>query len=320
MEEFLMKKLTMITACFLATILSSSCAHTYKDLSDSSYLSFASEPAIRVKVSGSRRIKSKIIEIPIETYLAGVIGHEMSPRWPAEALKAQTVAARSYALYQMQQAHASGRRYDVVDTQADQVFKESGTHNAHLADIVNQTHGQVLWKKGRIVQAFYSSTCGGKSETAAGAGFSLRSPLKYSQNDKFCSASPFRSWSVYLTPREIAARMKRYGYNTKNLRSLRVKNKNPSGYAQTLEYKDDFGRHEINASTFRRLAGNMRVKSLLFDIHTDATGLFVVTGNGFGHGVGLCQYGAKEMALQATDYKKILKQYYKKIPIKKLYN
>lgn len=319
MTKSRMRKITALTACLWAALFSSSCAHTYKDLPDSSYLSFASEPAIRVKVSGSRRVKSRILEIPIETYLAGVIGHEMSPRWPVEALKAQAVAARSYALYQMQQAHASGRRYDVVDTQADQVFKESGTRNSYLADLVNQTRGQVLWKKGRIVQAFYSSTCGGKSETAAGAGLSLRSPLKYSQNDKFCSSSPFRSWSVYLTPKEISARMKRYGYNVKNLRSLRVKTKNPSGYAQTLEYEDDLGRHEINAGTFRRLAGNMRVKSLLFDIHTDATGLFVITGNGFGHGVGLCQYGAKEMAEQETDYKKILRQYYKKIPIKRLY-
>lgn len=327
------------------TTFTISCAHTERTPAQSSYLSFANEPSIRVKVThkkvtsvaaqGKRSGKNRhgrknshgyriayvreVIEIPLENYLAGVIGHEMSPRWPREALKAQAIAARSYALYQMEWARRRGRDYDVVDSQADQVFKESGMANSNLQDIVNETRGLVIWKKGQIVQAFYSSTCGGQSETAVGAGFSKESPLAYSKSDNFCLASPFATWTESYSTTEISKRLDRAGFHVNELRDLCINKKNPSGYVELLQYKDTQGEHTLTGRDFRRLAGNMRIKSLLFDVRHEDDGSYVFTGHGFGHGVGMCQYGAKEMAEKGMNYRKILAKYYFKTQIKKLY-
>lgn len=276
------------------------------------------EPVIRVKVSGRR---PQILEIPLDTYLSGVIGHEMSPRWPLEALKAQTVAARSYALYRLNKARATGRSYDVVDSQADQVFRVVGTKNAYLQDIVNQTRGEVLWNKGHVVQAFYSSTCGGKTETAVGAdlGDCDLSPLKKYQKDSFCHISPFYTWIFSMSAPELTKKLSHYGAPITDLRSLKISEKNPSGYAKTIEYQSGDEKYRMSAKAFRSLMGSMKLKSLLFEIYYDETGMVTFNGHGFGHGVGLCQYGAKQMALERKNYKKILAHYYPKIAIKKIY-
>lgn len=281
--------------------------------------SFRKEPAIRVRVSGARGKSAGILKLPMETYLAGVIGHEMSPRWPAEALKAQAVAARSYALYRMIESRNDGKPYDVYDSQADQVYKSAGPYHDHLKRIVDQTRGQVLWKDGRIVEAFFSSTCGGQTETAWGAGLAKDSPLNICGKDEFCEGSPFRTWQMSVTAKELARRLNRAGYKVKEGVSLKVSERNKSGYANAVQIKDGRRKFELPAKTFRNLMGNMRFKSLLFEERSDGKGGYTFVGHGFGHGVGLCQYGARGMALSGKNYRKILEKYYPKMELRQIY-
>ena len=274
------------------------------------------EPTIRVKVSGRR---GRILEIPLETYLAGVIGHEMSPRWPLEALKAQTVAARSYALSRMEASHDKDRNYDVVDSQGDQVFRANTDKGDFLKGIVEQTRGQVLMTKGQIVQAYFSSTCGGRMETAAGAKLAQTNLLTKPGKDAFCALSPFRQWTVPSSLFEIENRLKRKGHVVNGLEFLKVKKRNKSGYVNTVDYKDSAGHHTIGGRDFRYVMGSYNVKSQLFTIYTNSDESVTIKGNGFGHGVGLCQYGAKAMALKGYRYKRILAKYYPRIQIKTIY-
>jgi stage II sporulation protein D len=271
------------------------------------------EPKIRVKIG------RKVSIMPIETYLAGVIGHEMSPHWPLEALKAQTVAARSYALSRMENARDGDKNYDVVPTQADQVFHANKSKNHDMLDIVNQTRGEVLSLHGRIVQAYFSSTCGGRMETAAGAGLAEKGQLVKCGKDNFCAISPFRSWQVTSSLTDLEERMHKKGREVNGLKSVKIKKFNKSGYVNSVTYVDADGRHEMSGHDFRYLLGSMNVKSQLFTLKTQRDGTVLISGHGFGHGVGLCQYGAKQMALKGYKYKTILAKYYPGVGLKTIY-
>lgn len=274
------------------------------------------EPQIRVMVSHRRH--RQLVTLPLDTYLTGVIGNEMSAKWPVEALKAQTVAARSYALYRINQARSTGRKFDVVPTQADQVFRKKDASNPYLKSIVDQTRGIILWNNGNVVEAFYSSTCGGQTRAAIEAGFSKDSPLNKVCTDDYCLLSPFRDWAMTLSRRDLEKRFRRHGRTYNGLRSIEVLERDPSGYVKSVEIVDAKGIHQITGNQFRKLMGAMSLKSLLFTISEDGKSIYF-NGHGFGHGVGLCQFGAKEMALDGKDYRSILKKYYPGIALEKIY-
>lgn len=271
------------------------------------------EPNVRVKLG-----RKKIISLPMEKYLAGVIGHEMSPRWPVEALKAQTIAARSYALFRIKQNRSKGRDWDVLATQADQVFREISANNSHLLGIVDQTRGQVLMNGSEPLEAFFSSTCGGKTENPVQAGLCPTYPIKSTSKDPHCASSPFSNWSLSYSLSEIERLMNRKGYPVHSLREIRIAKRNSSGYVHSVKYIADSGNGTLTGKQFRWMIGSMTMKSLNCDIDQEGDAV-IIHGAGFGHGVGLCQYGAKNMAIKNLPFKKILAKYYPKIPIKKLW-
>ncbi len=275
------------------------------------------EPIIRVLVAGRRR-HHHVLKVPMETYLAGVIGNEMSRRWPVEALKAQAVAARSYALYRMKEARREGRKFDLVATQGDQVFRQRDIKNNYLASIVAQTRGEVLWANGGVVQAFYSSTCGGLSRSAEAAGLSENSPIAGFRKDSYCKRSPFRSWVVSTTLDDLTNLFRKKGYNVEDLKDIRIKSKDKGGYVKAVEIADARGERSLSGDQFRSLMGSMRLKSLLFDLRSEEDEIHFV-GHGFGHGVGMCQYGAERMATQGKKYRTILSKYYPGIMVTQIY-
>lgn len=308
---------SLITRCLLGMMCSLmlSCAGRSLPLESSLKPGAVSEePQIRVKISSK-----KILELPIETYLAGVIGHEMSPRWPLEALKAQTVAARSYALFRLRQNRAKGNSWDVLDSQADQVFRESTSKNPFLLGVVAQTRGEVLVNREEPVEAFFSSTCGGKTENPVHAGLCPRYPVQKTSKDPYCATSPFVSWTLSYPLDQIESMMNRKGYSVNGLRSVKIAKRNASGYVNTVRYIADNGSGVLPGKSFRYMIGSMTVKSLNFNLHQEEDGTVVIHGAGFGHGAGLCQYGAKEMAQRGMGYRKILGKYYPKIEIRKMY-
>ncbi len=275
------------------------------------------EPTVRILLKG-RRHGGRIVKVSMESYLAGVIGNEMSRRWPPEALKAQAVAARSYAFYRMTEAKRTGRKYDVMATQADQVFKMRDIKNPALKAIVLDTRGEVLSKEGQVVEAFYSSTCGGKTRTAEEAGLSTDAPLFACKQDNYCARSPFRNWEIQTTLEEISDKLNKAGYSISNLRSVKIVRQNRSSYVQSISIRDDAGFQKVSGDTFRHLMGSYNLKSLLFRLRQKGNNI-LITGNGFGHGVGMCQYGAKEMAAVGKNYQLILAKYYPGISVVRIY-
>lgn len=277
-------------------------------------LNYVSNTIIRVK-----RISTENIEfLPLEEYIVGVLAGEMPIYFEKEAFKAQAVAARSYALKRIEYNKDNG--YDVVDSIINQVYLDNDylksawgsdyTENINkLREVVNETSLEYLAYDGEVIDALFFSTSNGYTETASMV-FNVDLPylqsVKSSWDEKTSSA--FRS--VTTIPIEDF-------YNKLNLEysdSLDVKILKRSSTNRIISLS-------INGIEFtgKTLYDKLRLKSTDFSLKKDGNNI-VVSTVGYGHGVGMSQYGAEGMAEEGYDYKDILKYYYTGTTIKKIEN
>jgi stage II sporulation protein D len=248
-----------------------------------------------------------IIEyLPLEDYLYGVLPVEMSPDWPLEALKAQAVASRTYALKYINPA----RDYDVTDGVEMQVYGGTSKGNARIIEAVTSTRGEVLKYKGRLVTAFFHACCGGHTGSAKSAwGEELIKPL-YGVTDPFCSGSRHSRWEFYVPAQDLLKFIQTRGSTALKVKGVRVYRKDGSGRAATLRFTTDRGVKDAPVTELRKYLGNYEFRSTLITRITPVKGGYEFGGRGWGHGVGMCQEGAKYMAMRGRSYKKILRHYY----------
>lgn len=231
--------------------------------------------------------------MPLERYIVGVLDQEVLPDWPLEALKAQAVASRTYALYRKE--HPSQPEFDLEATTRDQLFSAKKNYPPPLIKAVEETTGEVLRYAGVILPAFFHSSCGGVSEKASALWPGVTPPpLNTIHEDPFCEASPRAHW-IYEIPKELGG--------------LQVLERSETGRVETILIEKDHQDEELSGNAFREKLGFDKVRSTLFDIEGEE-GKLVLVGRGSGHGVGLCQWGAKEMAEQGRSYREILEFYY----------
>ena len=277
-------------------------------------LNYVSNTIIRVK-----RISTENIEfLPLEEYIVGVLAGEMPIYFEKEAFKAQAVAARSYALKRIE--YNKDNDYDVVDSIINQVYLDNNylkstwgsdyTENINkLREVVNETSLEYLDYDGEVIDAMFFSTSNGYTETASMV-FNVDLPylqsVKSSWDEKTSSA--FRS--VTTIPIEDF-------YNKLDLEysdSLDVKILKRSSTNRIISLS-------INGIEFtgKTLYDKLGLKSTDFSLKKDGNNI-VVSTVGYGHGVGMSQYGAEGMAEEGYDYKDILKYYYTGTTIKKIEN
>ena len=277
-------------------------------------LNYVSNTIIRVK-----RISTENIEfLPLEEYIFGVLAGEMPIYFEKEAFKAQAVAARSYALKRIE--YNKDNDYDVVDSIINQVYLDNDylksawgsdyTENINkLREVVNETSLEYLAYDGKVIDAMFFSTSNGYTETASMV-FNVDLPylqsVKSSWDEKTSSA--FRS--VTTIPIEDF-------YNKLDLEysdSLDVKILKRSSTNRIISLS-------INGIEFtgKTLYDKLGLKSTDFSLKKDGNNI-VVSTVGYGHGVGMSQYGAEGMAEEGYDYKDILKYYYTGTTIKKIEN
>ncbi len=276
-----------------------------------------------------------IATMPIETYVPGVLEAELYDGWPIETYKAQAIAARSYALHERRRARERARAYDLDDTTHFQAYAGEATRERALEAAVD-TAGLVLAYDGDVLRAYYHSTSGGRPAGAADlwpiAGewsIHLAPPLNptgpredYSQN------SPTHRWEVTRRVRDLSRRVAAYGTQLRaayakigRLTEIAAVRTNASGRPTLFRMTDDQGQaFEIGAEHLRLalnadapglapLPGDARVLSNDLEI-TISGGRATIKGRGFGHGVGLCQFGAAEMGTQGFTCREILEHYY----------
>lgn len=270
-----------------------------------------------------------VVEVPLESYLPGVLAKELFNSWKPETHRAQAVAARSFAICEM---HANARRhFDVVAGEASQAWIGKTVH-ATSVDAVRATRGTVLAWDGRVVPAYYSSCCGGRPASAKDAirdmAFNAIPPLEATAAGRAdcCEASPNFRWTMSLPRSATDARLAGYAAaewppiaGLGPLARVEVVDRNAAGRPRTYALVDRAGlRREIPAERLRwafnfadAKAGppKGRVKSGDLGVSFSATELSL-EGRGFGHGAGMCQYGAEGMARKGATWRQILGRYY----------
>lgn len=248
--------------------------------------------------------------LDLESYVKGVLCHEISHKWPLDAIKAQAVAVRTYAIYQKEMMKM--KNYDLKADTSSQVYggKSSEMHKTNRA--VNFTHGEILNFSGRIFPTFFHATCGGTTENAGELWkISKESePLKGGRLCSFCLESPHYYWKVTMDLKTLERKLAGVYKTDEALKNIVVSERNGMGRIRALELKSSGNASFIiSAKDFRQLVGPDVLRSTNFTMGIESDRV-TFTGKGWGHGVGLCQWGAYGMSKKGYDYKQILEFYY----------
>lgn len=262
--------------------------------------------------------------LPLEDYLKGVVPVEMPANWPLEALKAQAVAARSFALGRLHRRRGSGFPPTVLQaTVADQVYRGASAEAETSSRAVRETRGEYLEYAGAPLTAYFHSACGGVAERPAevwrSSSFADERWLAASAEvfanapDEWCGESPHRSWRLVVAVRDLEAAL-RHLTPIRRIEQLEVRERSLSGRAAvfTLTGRTAEGRRatrSVDGQRLRMAIGPDRLRSLLLDLFRDGD-RYVFFGRGWGHGVGLCQWGARGRAAAGQSYREILAAYY----------
>ncbi len=248
-----------------------------------------------------------INQLKVEDYLYGVLHYEVAPWWPIEALEAQAIAARTYALYQV--SVSRGAEFALRSSTSSQVYGGSTTEKFRTKRAVDLTAGEVLMFQGKIFPAFFHATCAG---VTAGANelWKVDLPsLAGGVHCGYCRLSPHYYWRAKAPLSEIEERMVKYGHPVGRILKIEVITQTPSGRAGSLRITGTSGDFVMAAKDFRVWIGGDRMRSTLFKIAI-RDDMAEFNGTGWGHGVGLCQWGALGQALLGRTHETILKFYY----------
>ncbi|HXE73098.1 MAG TPA: SpoIID/LytB domain-containing protein [Candidatus Nitrosotenuis sp.] len=269
--------------------------------------------------------------LPMDDYVAGVLGGEVAADWPSPSLAAMAVAVRTYALYMARhpedQSGIAPRspHYDLVNTVADQVYRGRDGESAAFRRAVRTSAGQVLTRAdGAVIKAYYHASCGGHTTDSAQV-FGTRVPALAGVEDPFCGAAPHAFWSRTWSAEQIRGKLAARGWKLGLLARLEASAYDASGRILTFVVEDVSGRQlALSGKELRAVLGyselpstRCQVRVLASRLGTDGSGArrqvpgtVRFQGSGWGHGVGLCQWGAREMGRQGYSYEEILAHYY----------
>lgn len=245
--------------------------------------------------------------VGIEDYLYGVLHHEVAPWWPMEALKAQAIAARTYAFYQMRINNALP--FDLRSSTASQVYGGSTTERYRTKIAVDQTAGKVLVFQGQPFPAYFHATCAGMTAGAHELWKIRLAPLAGEIRCGFCRISPHYFWHERVSLAHIEELFNKYNRPLGRVLKVELVSRTPSGRVGSLSFTGTLGEAVLAAKDFRVWVGGDRMRSTSFTVNVDED-MAQFHGKGWGHGVGLCQWGALGQALVGRKHDKILQFYY----------
>ncbi|HEY3065351.1 MAG TPA: SpoIID/LytB domain-containing protein [Methylomirabilota bacterium] len=246
-------------------------------------------------------------EVPLEEYVVGVLRAETFERFPMEALRAQAIAARTYAAYH--RLLGEGKPFHIIASTAHQQFFGRVPPGSPMWDAVSATAGQVLRWEGEVFPAFYHADSGGFTEEPRNVFTSSNMPALKSIRCEFSTTSPHFYWNLDVKLAEMGDLLRRQGLDVGTVRAVEVAERTPSLRAITVSVRGSRGIVRLRGNDFRRMIGYDTLKSTLFAVAVDR-GIAHFTGRGYGHGVGMCQWGAKGMAEQGYTAAQIVSFYY----------
>jgi stage II sporulation protein D len=247
-----------------------------------------------------------INRVPLETYVAGTLGSEVYSAWDANALRAQAVVTRTYALYQ--RAQSAGQGYDVQASTSHQVYGGVGSESESIARAVADTRSEVLTWNGRPILAAFHSAAGGRTASAEEVwGEAL--PYLRSVDIDGEDESPDTYWRVRMSRNQLGSALAPLGLRLGAVREARVAERTASGRAARVDLLGSGGNGSVTGRQLRSAVGDEVIRSTLFEIREIGDDV-VIVGSGHGHGVGMSQWGAQVMAERGADYRAILAAFY----------
>ncbi len=249
---------------------------------------------------------SLVNDVDLEEYIKGVVPAEMSPGWHPEALKAQAVVARTYALYQ--RTLNKSREYDLVATVQDQVYQGRQGVDQRVQEAVESTRGIAVAYQNAPIYAAFSSTAAGPTEDAVNV-WSKDLPYLKGVDCPFDVNAPRYQWRAVLKVQDLEATFRRQGVDVGAIASLTPFAYSRAGRVTKLRILHSRGELILRGEDFRRLIGYSVIPSTQFDVESMGVEI-ALSGRGSGHAVGLCQWGAKEMAEHGYPYSTILAYYF----------
>ena len=252
--------------------------------------------------------------ISLEDYLKGVLEYEVAHWWPIEALKAQAVAARTYALYMKEMN--KNKNYDLTSDVFSQVYGGKLGERWRIRRAVLATKGLALIYNGKILPAFYHSTCGGHTDDVAHL-WNMESGALSGVSCDFCRYSKHYCWNNKISIENFKIALNKLGYNFDKIEKVLVGEFYQNGYVKNIKVFADNGEHVIPAKKFRSIIGANLIRSRRFVLEKVGD-VINVKGYGWGHGIGLCQWGAYGMSKKGYSFTEILEHYYPGSIIKKI--
>ncbi|MBI5816384.1 MAG: SpoIID/LytB domain-containing protein [Nitrospinae bacterium] len=254
-----------------------------------------------------------INHVDMEDYIAGVVAMEMGRDWPAEALKAQAIASRTFALHHMDRRE--GRLYDLDNTVSSQVYKGVSGVNQAVREAVFATGGLVAMFDGAPALTFYHSCAGGETEDLKYVWGRESRPYLTSQPAPFEDGAPEKNWRVRFSGKDIQARFAKYGVKAGPVSGVEILSRTSSGRARAVRVTYAGKHRDMNAAAFRRIMGENRLRSTKFTVDSAKKGEFVFTGEGYGHAVGMSQWSARGMAEHGLSFDDIIGHFYPGVEI-----
>lgn len=266
-------------------------------------------------------------QLPVEEYLYGVVPSEMPSSWPEEALQAQAVAARTYAIKQILSGNAAGRGFDVWPDERSQVYLGMRVENPATNAAIDNTRGQILTYKGQVIDALFHSSSGGYTENSEDM---WQNPVAYLRGkaDPYDQNDRHYNWQVNFTADQLARQLSWSKYNLTTVTDVQVKERTAVGRRikklQITGLDQSGSTVQIEIANADRLRSVLALKSAPFDVqkqYDQQNNLVAVvfTGSGWGHALGMPQWGARGMAMKGYNYREILSYYFTDVQLANIF-
>jgi stage II sporulation protein D len=256
-------------------------------------------------------------ELSLEDYVMGVLAGEVPRNWPLEALKAQAIAARTFAVFKQAEARRLGKPYDFENNALFQMYQGSDLVNENIKEAVAQSRNEIITYKSSPILAFFHSNCGGKTANSLDV-FKSDKPYLKSVSCSFGTEGAHYQWRAEVLIGDLVRKLRKEGLDIADVVRIRPVSRDESGRILVLAIMDSDGRTKtMKASDFRMKVGPDIIRSTRFDAEVGRDKV-VFNGRGWGHGVGLCQEGAYGMAMKGYQAFDILRHYYQGIMVEKI--
>ncbi|HHY47634.1 MAG TPA: SpoIID/LytB domain-containing protein [Firmicutes bacterium] len=282
---------------------------------------FDKEPIISVYMhdTGQR------VQMPLETYIEGVVAGEMRPGWPVNAYAAQAIIARTFTMEFL--SRGGTRRLHGTDISTKPEEAQAYNASAVTPDIkkaVAMTRGEVLSYRGRYIRGWFNALCAGETSLAKD-GLAYKGPEPPYTARVSCPCPRYTPpeefyWKASFSADEVRAALAKVGLNIGDIRDVRIIRRSPDDRVTLFRISHSGGSTDIAGNDLRVALGSERMRSTILSSMTFRDGVLSMEGKGFGHGVGMCQWGAYAFAKQGKSPEEIVTHYFRGVKVVKLWD